>query len=165
MSERNISTSEATIKTCTVSIKALTLNNKQMTLSVFRQLPVRHIIDPNAMTLLGEPWGLVNYFWNDCGLSCLSHLHVVWSSEDRLLRSCVADVKGRSHDQEWAATYGDTVALRYLGTPQWNDGFQSGSRGYYEVISANNADLVAFTKQWNALYAQLAALDQLFIAV
>jgi hypothetical protein len=56
----------ASITTASVTIRTLRLNDRQLTLSVFRQLPKRHLINPETPELLGTVWGWVNY---DCDSS------------------------------------------------------------------------------------------------
>jgi hypothetical protein len=62
-----IAAHEATVKTASVEVRSLTIRSKQVTLSVFRQLQAEDIIDRETGELRGEPWGTVNYFWQDCG--------------------------------------------------------------------------------------------------
>jgi hypothetical protein len=96
---------EAIIKTATVEIKSLTVTGRQVTLSVFRQLQREDIIDRDTGELRGQPWGRVNYAWNDCGWSPyrdgdVGHQHVVWQLGEELRRACVetkpTHIAGRS---------------------------------------------------------------------
>ncbi len=91
----------AVIRTATAEIKALTIEGKQVTMAVFRQLLRRDLIDRSTGELLGVPWGLVNYFWADCGYTG-DHLHVVWQDGDELRRDCVPSVRPGSRSDESA---------------------------------------------------------------
>jgi hypothetical protein len=169
-----ITTDHATIRTATVSVKVLTLDKKQMTLSVFRQLPLRHVIDPLTMELRGTPWGHVNYFWDDSPNDPDYHrLHIIWERSGRLYRSLVDEVElaecqfeivfngRRQPPTPGFGAYGDCVATNYLKS-------QSG----WLIKDAKHKDRILpgkgaeqFADAWNSLHSRLAALDQLFIAV
>jgi hypothetical protein len=95
---KQIEVSEATISTVTVEIKTVRVGKKQLTLAVFRQLVKEALLDPKTGELLGDPWGLVNYFWGPCTngdhavddlLPPADHLHVVWQKGGLLRRACV----------------------------------------------------------------------------
>jgi hypothetical protein len=95
---KQIEASQATVTTVTVEIQTVRVGKKQMTLSVFRQLIKEALLDPKTGELLGEPWGLVNYFWAPCTngdhavddlLPPAEHLHVVWQKGGLLRRACV----------------------------------------------------------------------------
>jgi hypothetical protein len=173
---RPLTVSEVAIQTATVAIKTITLGKKQMTLSVFRQLPNRHIIqvEPDGVefSFRGEPWGLVNYFWNDCGYLVhgrpAEHLHVVWQGGNRLYRACVGIVRMRPSrwtrgeidfcgDPEGVAIIGegicdfDPINTGHWECPHWPKDSADSKQGWVD--------------QWNDLHHQLDALDQLFIAV
>ena len=151
MKYRTIMTHDASLKTVSVSIQTLVVSNKQMTLAVFRQLPWREIIGPD-LNLLGQPWGLVNYFWNGCGYEDnLPHLHVVWALDGKLFRCCVGRVLwiGRHYTPR-----GDLDGQHYI--EQAMEAVPYDQRGQVGEEAAN---------QWNAVVDQLAALEQLFIAV
>jgi hypothetical protein len=172
--QRIIEVREATIKTATVEIKTLRIGAKQMTLSVFRQLPEKHIIDreDRDFFLRGEPWGLVNYFKEGCSYrihgKTREHLHVVWCEDGRLYRACV----GRVHlkkDRKRDRICGDPWALDFIACDTCNY-YEALNNGYpgWECAALPNAGDGKFevdVRQWNDLYGQLAALDQLFIAV
>lgn len=82
-----IQAQEAVIKTATVQVKALTISGRQVTLSVFRQLQDEPLVCLDG-TIVGTPWGRVNYFWGRC--LEFEHLHVVWEREGELRRACVS---------------------------------------------------------------------------
>jgi hypothetical protein len=161
---------EATLKTAVVEIKTLTLGGKQMTLSVFRQLPNRHIVGA-GISLVGRPWGLVNYFWDGCGYRGHhhEHQHVVWECDGRLYRCCVGPLQ---REGEFVGSKlmpnrvitGDTVGLELIapGRVTWNYRY---NRGYQEVEVLTPDEFAEGLSLWNGLVAQLGALDQLFIAV
>jgi hypothetical protein len=148
MADRTLLVEQVAVSTVTVEIKTLTLGRKQMTLSVFRQLPRRSIFDPEECLLRGTPWGRVNYFWaggcatfvdNDCRYYSPDHLHVVWQDGPKLFRACVYE--------DWAHNAGVRSFLDRLPAD----------------CRAEHRDCVILG--WPAIYAQLEALDQLFIAV
>lgn len=158
-----ITTEQATIRTASVEVKTLTLGKKQMTLSVFRQLPREHIMDPDTMTLRGTPWGIVNYFWDGCGY-CKSdgeHLHVVWEKGGRLFRACVGTLWQEDSDE----VRGDPVALAAIdedGETSWCS--HPDYAGHY-TRPWPGFDFQPFCQWWDECYSKLTALDQLFIAV
>jgi hypothetical protein len=86
MAVRAITVQDASVRTMTVEIKSLIVSGKQMTLAVFRQLPLRELIDRDRGELRGLPWGSVNYHWGDMDRDAL---HVVWQDEETLFRSLV----------------------------------------------------------------------------
>lgn len=86
--EKQITVQQAAIKTASVSVRSLTINGKQVTLAVFRQLRNEPIVEVETISLLGLPWGTVNYFWGGC-VSDVQHLHVVWQKGEELRRACV----------------------------------------------------------------------------
>jgi hypothetical protein len=165
MAERALSVEQVAISTATVQIKTLTLGRKQMTLSVFRQLPRLHPIDPATCELRGQPWGWVNYFWGDCRpVECNEaaghivygrHLHVVWQRGQELYRGCVHPDPQRDPDvQDFAYDFPAAHLerpgpgrLRRTANPEWGPVEER-----LRVL-------------WPTLYAQLEALGQLFIAV
>jgi hypothetical protein len=84
----------ANVRTFSATIKTVQINHKQMTLAVFRQLVNEAIWDTATRTLRGSPWGLVNYFWQDCGSMVEPHMHVVWQNGADLRRTCFSPTKG-----------------------------------------------------------------------
>lgn len=84
---KQLTAQNATITTASVEVKALTVSGKQVTLTVFRQLQETPLIKDDG-TLLGEPWGIVNYHPDKCS-DAPTHLHVVWQYGDELRRSAV----------------------------------------------------------------------------
>lgn len=94
MSEREkpgviINVDQAVVHTATIQIRMLTIDRNKVTMGLFRQIPVRHVLDRKTGELKGTPWGLVNYFWPDCGEYEHRHLHVLWQDDDCLYRDCV----------------------------------------------------------------------------
>jgi hypothetical protein len=141
-----------------VEIKALTVSKKQMTKGVFRQLPRRHVIEPGR-GLRGDPWGIVYYFWDDCGYpkTCGKHLHVVWAGEGRLFRACVDALHVTATCEVW----GDPQGLKWLGCVIYDD--ESGCPFYR--IAQQDGEIPGRVAWWTEQYNRLAALDQLFISV
>lgn len=88
MTQNKLTAENATIKTASVEVKALTISGRQVTLAVFRQLPLKSLIQPVGLDLNGLPWGHVNYHADKCAETS-EHLHVVWQQDERLLRACV----------------------------------------------------------------------------
>lgn len=101
-SDRAVAVEQAQIETATVTIRTVTINRKQMTLSVFKQLERARLLDPDTGDLAGAGWGHVNYFPGDCDDpwsrlqyrrlvygSFHQHLHVIWTKDGALKRSCV----------------------------------------------------------------------------
>ncbi|MFB6550156.1 hypothetical protein [Streptomyces sp. NPDC056405] len=87
MTGKQLTPQNATITTATIQVQALTIGKKQVTLAVFRQLQEAALISDNG-TLIGEPWGIVNYHPDKCA-DAPAHLHVVWQHGDVLQRSAV----------------------------------------------------------------------------
>ena len=93
--DRILTAKEATIQTVQVEIQALKVGKKQVTMGLFRQLPLKELIDPRTLKLAGVPWGYVHYWWDGDGtearLRC-KRLHVVWQEGNALQRSpCYED--------------------------------------------------------------------------
>jgi hypothetical protein len=165
---KTITTAEAHVITATVNVQVIRIGKKQMTLSVFRQLPRRHVIwhdgEEMALALRGEPWGLVNYFWDGCGYSKADgdHLHVVWCGAGRLYRACVGRVRNVGASGYYR---GDPEGLGKFATPLW-DHNGGGHEAYLDPHDLDNSrEAWEAMREWDALYDQLAALPQLFIAV
>jgi hypothetical protein len=165
-----ITTDHATIRTATVSVKVLTLDKKQMTLSVFRQLPCEHIVDPETRSLRGTPWGTVNYFWKDCGFDGVrDHLHVVWEKEGRLYRACIGSLIPFNRFTDFniphlrEAFVGDPIGLELIG--EVREVYEFGDILYHAFPELSESECSDVLDWWSELYDRLAALDQLFIAV
>ena len=154
---RTVHVEEASLKTCSVEVKALVINKKQMTLSVFRQLPRKHIIEP-GVGLRGEPWGLVNYFWDGCGGGEGKHLHVVWQDGSQLCRSCVRPVQWFDDNED--AVFGDVAGLKWISLRA-----SCGHFGNWYISGPLTTEEGERMNWWIEVYERLAALDQLFIAV
>jgi hypothetical protein len=160
-----ITAAEAHIVTATVSVQVIRIGKRQLTLSVFRQLPVKHILDGfgDVGDLAGEPWGTVNYHWDSCGYSRHDgpHVHVVWAQDGRLYRDCVGRV---GVDKcRWGGLWlrGDPLGLDTLGDKDWDE--QEG--GHYIAVAMDKLEtLRPGIVLWNQAVANLAALPQLFIA-
>ena len=90
--ERVLTAKEATIQTVQVEIQALKVGKKQVTMGLFRQLPLKDLIDARHITLAGVPWGYVQYWWDADGVRPEDYrrgkrLHVVWQEGNELHRS------------------------------------------------------------------------------
>jgi hypothetical protein len=174
-----LTVSDVQIQTATVSIRTLVLGKKQMTLSEFRQLPEEPLINDQALPasdgglrpfIDGEPWGLVNYFWTGCGMEG-EHLHVVFTRDGKLFRSCVGKLSVDTKPWSCERTFrGDRRGLHWLG--RRHDvyaGWEPEPPGYHYADMPNDARKRAAMERdieiWNGLRNQLARLDQLFIAV
>lgn len=137
----------AEIKTAAVEIRTLTISGKQVTLSVFRQLQDSDLVGEDG-TLLGVPWGSVNYHpdkvrdredsdpWSGrapklipCQRAAL-HLHVVWQEGAELRRSLVFN-------------------------PRWY------ARNVADWGGPDDPQRIGYTETWRSL----CDLPQLFIAV
>lgn len=130
-SANHVTISTPRVHTMQVTVSALRIGTKQVTQSVFRQLPKRSVWDPMTGHIQGTPWGLVNYFWNDCAHSIGSHLHVVWQDGERLFRDCVFDPQRRlpagvvaAHEQVHEADQRTTLAAHYVcALALWQQGW------------------------------------------
>lgn len=136
---RKIQAHEARIHTATVEVKTLTISGRQVTLSVFRQLPKRELIRTNTVVLevdlYGEPWGTVNYYFDECKKCAPSeHLHVVWQNDEELCRSCVPSWEY----SKWTAT------------------------AWFRLQNAEVRD--CFRESYRDCFFRLQALPQLYIA-
>ncbi|MEV7519408.1 hypothetical protein [Streptomyces sp. NPDC091371] len=87
MTGNQLTPQNATITTASIQVQALTIGKKQVTLAVFRQLQETPLIKDDG-SLLGEPWGIVNYHPDKCA-DAPEHLHVVWQYGGELRRSAV----------------------------------------------------------------------------
>jgi hypothetical protein len=153
-----VTVAEATVQTCTVQVKALTLGKKQMTLSVFRQLPDLHLEPHLRAGAEAHLWGMVNYFWDGCGMRG-EHLHIVWSDGRRLYRCCWGPL-----ELAGVRLYGDPEALRRYGLIIATSYGESYCEPKEPVL--RSPDLAAEVAAWNDLRDEhCGRLEQLFIAV
>jgi hypothetical protein len=89
---RPIDKRHAIIHTASIDVKIMRLDKKQVTLSVFRQLKERKIFELEfyqvgdswnpKVTLLGTPWGIVNYVWDKC--ESWTRYHLVWQDGNEI---------------------------------------------------------------------------------
>jgi hypothetical protein len=110
----------AEIRTASVEIKTLTVSGKQVTLAVFRQLREVPLVNEDG-TLIGSPWGSVNYHPDKCA-DLSEHLHVVWQQGADLLRSAVgapghSSVESSIASLVLAAAIRDGLYAKYPGRP------------------------------------------------
>ena len=87
--QRVLTVHEATVQTVQVEIKVLKVGKKQVTMGLFRQLPLKELVDPRTLKLAGVPWGYVHYWWDGDGVEMHTgkRLHVVWQEGNELHRS------------------------------------------------------------------------------
>ena len=85
---KQLTTQNATITTAAVEVKTLTISGKQVTLAVFRQLREDPLLDEWDASIIGAPWGAVNYHPDKCG-DDPDHAHVVWQKGTELRRASV----------------------------------------------------------------------------
>jgi hypothetical protein len=98
-----INVHEATVMTATVQVKCLTINGRKVTLALFRQLIDEPLVTEDGVTLLGVPWGKVNYHPDGCGGDeAYRHIHVVWQKGDELRRAYVERPVNRPLFSAWA---------------------------------------------------------------
>lgn len=154
-----VEVTDATIATTSIEIKTVVIGKKQMTLSVFRQLPVEPLFDFNDPKLhyRGLLWGHVNYHWNNCAPNGLrdphSHLHVVWQLGPRLVQTpiykpCPFRLSRAREDPN-----------AYIDEMITDDAYHA-----FE-IDRYLASTPAKHPMYETCFAELQALDQLFIAV
>lgn len=151
----------AEVATRFVQVKVLTVNSRSFTATMLRQLPNRHIIEP-GVGLRGEPWGVVNYHWDQCG--CFGgYRNVVWVSDGVLYRSCIGSVQASDIVH---LGYEDETEIRGdLQAIDWIVGRVGGkiiTRFRNSKTPANFKEMIAW---WNEQVKQLEALEQLYIAV
>lgn len=132
---------------------------KQMTLAVFRQLPKSAIVCQETGNLCGVPWGLVNYNPGDCWMNrSWGHVHVIWQQGKALFRDCV-------YDDLYPQVLQDMIemARKQLMKVVGRKTYAYDSEVFPIVKESQKyQDLLAWHR---ARYQELAALDQLFIAV
>jgi hypothetical protein len=159
----------ATIQTAQVSIQVLRVGTKQVTMGMFRQLPLKPLVDWCAfleaeeqgrwevrapLQHAGTPWGHVNYWWaendrenshylTEAGALEYGHgprLHLVWQDEEGLYRDIV-----------------------YYSLPRWIMTYVTAeARGGPPVLQHRSQEMKTW---WRALWTSFEALPQLFIAV
>jgi hypothetical protein len=180
-----ITTENAIIKTASVEVKVLTISGRQLTLAVFRQIPEGQIITDD-LKLAGTPWGIVRYCTKDC--SSLSHLHVVWQDGQTLKRSGTSEnvspfyflnlefpprrlddgvmrFKLRFREDVKDFTVADAYSS-YLRDRLSGFVLQKEEREFLEKrVAPVYKSCLEKVQSYNALYRQLANLDQLFIAI
>lgn len=78
---------EAAIKTASVDMQTFTIGGRKVTLTVFRQIREEELLADDC-SLLGEPWGIVNYHPDGCK-GFQPHWHVVWTRGADLRRARV----------------------------------------------------------------------------
>ncbi|WP_411088342.1 hypothetical protein [Streptomyces sp. 061-3] len=105
---KQLTTQNATITTAAVEVKTLTISGKQVTLAVFRQLEDKTILNPLDATLVGEPWGRVNYHPDKCA-DWPEHLHVVWQVGSELRRAHVVTPAEAAHKHLYAGLYAEAL--------------------------------------------------------
>jgi hypothetical protein len=82
------------VETVKVTLKAMVIGPRQMTQSIFKQLVNEDILDQDALTLRGQPWGYVNYLVNE---SPDVARYIVWQKGSELRRCIVKRVTAK-HD-------------------------------------------------------------------
>lgn len=148
-----MTTAQASIRTASVEIRALTVSGKRMTVAVFRQLPEVRLLEPWLVSQgatdeqpggaqhievrlgSGDLWGTVNYHQ---GCDPRPHLHVVL-------------VRG-------GTLYQGLVFQRPERHLFWMEGL--GNLAVYNPGAARQ-----LSDDYDAYYARLEALPQLYIAV
>lgn len=65
---------EPTVKHTTVSVQNVFIGKRQLTQRVFKQIQHERLIDKEG-NLRGEPWGYVNYFWENVADETK---HILW---------------------------------------------------------------------------------------
>ena len=140
-----IQAADATIRTTEVSIRCLVIGKKQLTLSTFRQIPSSSILDSDGNSR-GKMWGRVNYAWKGCDYGKPGHgrddghYHVVWQSNDRLMRDCVRSrdytkLGYRSGNMELERSAFNLLILKrvldepYPEHPDWDNGIILAAQG------------------------------------
>lgn len=106
---KQLTTQNATITTATIEVKALTIGARQVTLAVFRQLRSEQLIAEDG-TLLGTPWGTVNYHPDKCADE-KEHVHVVWQKGTELRRANVQAPADAFHAHPAAGWYAHARVL------------------------------------------------------
>ena len=173
----------ATVDTFSIDVKVVRVGKRQMTLSVFKQLPLKPLLDKKTHKLNGMPWGQVNYWWkgsdvppskyweNDSfwerpyvvnkGYSPPRKLHVVWQHETVLYRSVIWEIPNiqvfESHLEDWRKATSHLFAESTIDSWGWH------SPGY--LCMKNKEKCEHDVAVYNEVFDQLSQLDQLFIAV
>lgn len=140
---KQLTTQNATITTAAVEVKTLTISGKQVTLAVFRQLEDETILKPLDATLVGEPWGRVNYHPDKCA-DAAEHLHVVWQRGDELRRAYVIAPASAAHKHLHAGLYAEAlIADGYNPRDMRATGPKSNR---VQVIGGSSDDGIGFTR-------------------
>lgn len=187
---KNITTENASLKTATVEIKCLSVSGKQMTLAVFRQLPLKKLINSDTLALSGVPWGRVNYCTKECEDVQGVHLHIVWQEGSCLYRDilssrapslteylehkhpAIAQESVKVGAENWSLAYAVlSFSANQLRILQNDDAYPE--RLTIKPSDANrlasfDGDVQTYQvhlDKWRSLFSALSNLDQLFIAV
>jgi hypothetical protein len=78
----------ASITTATVTINTLKVSGKQVSVALFLQLQEAQLVAEDG-TMVGVPWGMVNYHADKQNCPSGEHRHVVWQHGDELRRATV----------------------------------------------------------------------------
>lgn len=162
-----VQTDDVSVTTVSVTLQVVRIGVKQMTLSVFRQLPIKNIFQPDGR-LVGPPWGWVNY--DRSGLS--EYKPFIFSDEGVLYR----------YDVDLTAYYREPY-IAPVQTKNWSymDGETWTPTGKWAVATkiestkhiGNLNDLQfpseeagkVYLREWMKSAAVLDAAPQLFIGV
>jgi hypothetical protein len=161
---RILTTDEVNIQAVSIDVQVIRIGKRQMTLAVLRQLRQEFLVDPETLELLGKPWGLVNVHNKNCRPPDLHH-HVLWQ-KDGELRLCAIDVCWWHNDgllDLYESQFSNVVIrsedwVRVIGVSprkEKEDARRAEAEAEYERLKQG----------WEVCYGELAALDQLFIAV
>lgn len=110
---KQLTTQNATITTAAVEVKTLTISGKQVTLAVFRQLREEPLIADDG-SLLGTPWGYVNYHPDKCESSRWNHVHVVWQDGQDLVRARIDSIPEFAAGSRQQASQAEAGAEEYV---------------------------------------------------
>jgi hypothetical protein len=156
----------AVVHTASIDVKIIRLDKRQLTLSVFRQLDEEPIFLSNG-SLVGTPWGRVNYTWK--GNPRGTAFHVVWQHGDYLKRSpvpytdrIIRNLLSRELPEWlWDRYCREVRELNYgSDTSLWSPGFTSKSPKEQNAARKRVAVEKLFWQRVEEMYR----LDQLFIA-
>ncbi|MFC8131577.1 hypothetical protein [Streptomyces sp. NPDC057302] len=144
MTEKQLTSQNATITTASIQVRALTIGKKQVTLAVFRQLEDEDIIKPLDAGLAGEPWGRVNYHPDKCA-DDKEHIHVVWQKGDELRRATVYEPSVAAYKHPTAGLYVEALIAEGLDHRDPRAG-GAGGVGRIQVVKAGREGGVGFTR-------------------
>jgi hypothetical protein len=149
----NLEAARASITTASVSIKTLRVDNRQLTQSVFRQLPVRELIDWRNLELLGTVWGWVNY--TPAGEDARPTQFVTQFGA-LLARTPVwlHVVQPLTYESDYTS---EGRRARIFQTVFFE---RSGRAG----VRSGTPEIEAYVNRWNGLVEDLRAVEQLYIA-